>query len=330
MSSTDGLSPLGTLSKLPPELRFKVWHFLVPHLSSPDAGREETKQLKEQSKNSSRYTSPPKCLSILRTNPTLYEEVSSELYRRDLCFCINPAEARVFSVKCIPHALPEDFVDTPLDRFRKIAIEIQAPDRKDPGQLILGRDAVWQVISLIRRFFKKLQQKPIPPAGLSFLNRIEISFVNRASATWYNAGDWQRCIPNYGPEFDIDYFLCPFRFLRRIRFVEIRLPDQVENDKYISDFTREVVTSMQSPLPFGTRLYRTHSFEYQYDLDDSMILFDEETKFEILQRSCSDLVGKTAQLLKVSSAMKRSRCFDLETNYLVAPWNLLLPRYFNR
>lgn len=298
----------------------------MPDLRLPYAGRDETEQLM----SSSQYDSPPNRLSILRTNFTLYEEVSSELYLRDLCFCIHPAEARVFTVKDVPHALPKDFVNTPLDRFRKIVIEIQAPDRSDPGQVILGRDAVWQVVSLIRGFFKKLKLKPIPPAGLVFLHRIDINFVDWVSAAWYHAGEWQCSIPKYEPEFDIDYFLCPFRFLRRIRSVNIRVPDQVEKDEYITNFMREIVTGMESPYPFGTRLYTTYCFEYQGDLDDSIILYDEEYRFELLQSSCLKLSGKTAQILKVSSEIKRTKEFDLETNYLVAPLDIRLTEYFRR
>ena len=60
-----------------------------------------------------------------------------------------------------------------------------------------------------------------------------------------------------------------------------------------------------------------------------MILLDKEDKFPspyIVYVWI--LLGKTAQVFKVSSATKRFRYFDLEKNYLLAPRDLGLTGYF--
>lgn len=60
-----------------------------------------------------------------------------------------------------------------------------------------------------------------------------------------------------------------------------------------------------------------------------MILLDKENKLpspHIVYVQI--LLGKTAQVLKVSSATKRCRYFDLEKNYLLAPRDLGLTGYF--
>lgn len=200
------------------------------------------------------------------------------------------------------------FTNTPLDRFPRITIEIQAPVKDDPEQVILGRDSVWQTVSLIFDFIKERGQRS-DHYNQFILPRIEIKLLDRSSATWFDrvAYDWQRFIPAYPEEDDIEFFLSPFRFVKGIGCAHIHLPDGLDDNLFFS--LRELVTGMQLLDEFGTRLYATHCFESKLDYDDAMVLFDEE-KFNTLQDACSFLHGETARIAELRSARKEFTEFD--------------------
>lgn len=90
------------------------------------------------------------------------------------------------------------FSNTPLDRFPRITVEIQAPVKDDPGQVILGRDSVWQIVSLILDFIKGRGQRP-DHSNQVILPRIEKKLLDRSCEKWFDhvAEDWQRSIPAY-------------------------------------------------------------------------------------------------------------------------------------
>ena len=316
MPCTEEPSHQGTFSKLPPELRCNIWRFLMPDLRPPfdDEVRKERERLFVAGKGD--YY--PNRLSILRTSHALYEEVSYELYRSELCFCVCPKEEPV-TVKGLPSSEISHFTNTPLDRFPRITVEIQAPVKDDPGQVILGRDSVWQIVSLILDFIKERGQRSNHSNQFN-LPRIEIKLLDRSSATWFDrvAYDWQPSISAYPEEDDIEFFLSPFRFVRGIGCAHVQLPDGLDDDLFFS--MRELVTGMQLPDEFGTRLYATHCFESEVDYDDAMILFDEEEKFNKLQDACSFLHGETARIAQLRSARKEFTEFDIQKNPQVAPW----------
>ena len=319
MRCDEAPSPQGTFSKLPPELRYNIWRFLMPELRPPydDEVREERERLYIAGKGD--YY--PNRLSILRTSHSLYEEVSHELYRSELCFYVCPKEdIVVVAAKGLPSSEICHFTNTPLDRFPKITVEIQAPVKDDPGQVILGRDSVWRIVSLFMDFIKEQRrQQRSDQSNKIILPRIDIKLLDQSSATWFDAvaDDWQRSIPEYPEEDDIDFFLSPFRFVRGIGCAHIQLPDGLDEDLFFT--MRELVTGMQLPDEFGTRLYATHYFESEMDDDDPMILFDEEEKFNKLQDACSYLHGETARMAKVRSAGKGFTLFDIQNNHQVAP-----------
>lgn len=259
----------------------------------------------------------PNRLSILRTSHSLYEEVSYELYRSELCFCVCPNE-EVVAAKGLPSSEICHFKNTPLDRFPRITVEIQAPVKDDPGQVILGRDSVWQIVSLFLDFIHE-RRKGSDRSNKFILPRIDIKLLDQSSATWFDAvaDYWERSIPAYPEEDDIDFFLSPFRFVRGIGCAHIQLPAGLDEDLFFT--MRELVTGMQLPDEFGTRLYATHFFESEMDYDDPMILFDEEEKFNKLQAACSFLGGETARMAKVRSANKEFTVFDIQNNHQVAP-----------
>lgn len=243
MSSAQGLSPLGSFGKLPPEIRCNIWRFLMPQSQNPH--RSQSKEESEKLIVSGICDPPQNRLAILCASRELYEEVSEELYRRELCFCICPGQAS-FTVKDVPSSLARNFVNTPLDRFRIIAIEIQAPESSHPEQVIEGVLSVIEFVSLIFEFFKRLEQRPGPP-GPVFLHQINISFLNRTCATWFRAGVWQRSLPG-NPTCDLVNILCPFRLLSKIGSVKIHVPDGLEDDEFITNCIAVAVVQINTRI----------------------------------------------------------------------------------
>ncbi|KAL8691483.1 MAG: hypothetical protein Q9218_003292 [Villophora microphyllina] len=84
---------LGTLNKLPPEVRLMIWEYFMPPTSPTDA---ELEQRKYQCCNVSSQPSiiQPYALSVLRTSKDVYQEVSHEIRRkidrnRTLTICLG-------------------------------------------------------------------------------------------------------------------------------------------------------------------------------------------------------------------------------------------------
>ena len=79
--------------------------------------------------------------------------------------------------------------------------------------MILGRDSVWQIVSLILDFIKGRGQRP-DHSNQVILPRIEKKLLDRSSEKWVDhvADDWQRSIPAY-----LEYFLEPIQIRKRNR-----------------------------------------------------------------------------------------------------------------
>ena len=98
---------------------------------------------------------------------------------------------------------------------------------------------------------------------------------------------------------------------------------------------RELVTGMQLPDEFSTRLYATHCFDSKLNYDDAMILFEEEEKLNKLQDACSFLHEETARIAERRSARKEFTEFDIQKSSdgsIGAPNSIkrmLLPRWMS-
>ena len=275
-------SPQGTFSKLPSELRCNIWRFLMPDLRHPLD--DEVRKKRDRHFMAGKGYFYSNRLSILCASRSLYEEVSYELYRSELCFCVCPKEEPV-TVKGLPSSEISHFTNTPLDRSPRITVEIQAPIKEDPGQVIQGRNSVWQIVSLIFDFIKKRGQRS-DHSNQFILPRIDIKLFDQGSATWFDsvADDWQRSIPGYLEEDEIEFFLSPFRFVKGIECAHIQIPDGIGR-RFILLYER-ACDRHALPDEFGTRLRATHYFESELNYDDPMILFDEGEKFNNLQDAC--------------------------------------------
>lgn len=260
MSCSQNLSPLGTFRKLPPETRCNIWRFLMPSSMPPSPHQTYIGEL-EDFDRSDIYKRPESRLSILCASRELYEEVSNQLYGRELCFYICVGMPG-FGIKH-DHSSMSYYKYTPLHRFRNIAIEIRAPaDSSGPGRILRGMDSVMDIVKFI---IFQAHPKSIAPA---FLHQIDIRFVNGAGTTWSRAGGcWQQSVPEC-LILDNDYFLGPFRLLSNLGSLKIHVPDEFGEYQFVTNSIRDVTTSMWSPRYHLRNLKRRWLRKEYYRLDE--------------------------------------------------------------
>lgn len=94
----------------------------------------------------------------LRASRQIYEEISHMLYNRSLKIEIDPHNTRWVTKYLTANAWHFRHVDCA--RFRRAEIEISAPDRRDPGQLLLTR-GISSVCMLVAMKFLMLDLRDI-------------------------------------------------------------------------------------------------------------------------------------------------------------------------
>lgn len=278
-------TPLGTLSMLPPEIRLQIWGFLLPNSRTPLCDSESCSPCQECGARSYQYhrTSHNR-LAILRTSVRLREEVSAELYRRELCFCITPSD-HSWSVKDLPGAALEDFNWAALDRFKIIKFEIRAPRKQDRIQLVEARDMTVDLVSILHEFLKRGKRLP----------KLKIVLKQTPDSTWINPESWNHSILP-GKDLDVEYILGPFRVLRNIDVVAVKLPIRntrrhgcSDEDVHLEEAVQQLESSMTLSDDFGTRESGTYLPKFEGDYDDTAILTDEDRKHHQLWCILSDL-----------------------------------------
>lgn len=248
MSYSSSLSPLGTFKKLPPEIRLNIWLFLMPPSVSPPRRQSGSGEVDR----SDIYERPKSRLSILCASRELYEEVSNELYSRELCFYIRVGYPG-FIIKH-DHSPMSYYQWTPLHRFRNVAIELEAPaDSIGPGLLLRGMESVMSVAEfmIFRNWICRV-----------LLHQIDIRFVNGAGTTWTRPGGWNESIPE-SLIIDSDYFLGPFRLLNCLGNLKIHAPEGFEDYGLVSHCIRFVTTSIWSSR-YGLSTYRYRRLQTEY------------------------------------------------------------------
>lgn len=198
------------------------------------------------------YERPKSRLSILGASRKLYEEVSNELYGRELCFYIRVGHPG-FSIKH-DHKSVGYYQWTPLHKFRNIAIELEAPaDSIGAGLLLRGMESVMSVAHFI------ILRNWIGPV---LLHQVDVRFVNGAGTTWTRPGGWDESIPE-SLIIDRDYFLTPFRLLGDLGNLKIHAPEGFEDYGIVPDCIKYVSTSRWT-LQYGLNTSRYRRLQKEY------------------------------------------------------------------
>lgn len=189
-------SPMGRFAILSPEVRSLIWQGLF----SDGAGSSDPREY--------RWMQTGKVgdlLMLSRVNSCFNDEIMAEFYRRKtLCFAIHPFKDE-WTVPGLEGAEPVDFLRVKFARFQKIKVNIYAPDRGDPGQVLRTRMQVINLVCMLARLQYVLRDDgvgrdkpqhpqillnqqgqegwPAPPAGYR-LPDMEIELVDQGYIMW--------------------------------------------------------------------------------------------------------------------------------------------------
>lgn len=134
------LTLCGTLAKLSAEIRLEIWQYFMP--------REDDHVYPEGNLWEQYQDSPSNALAILRTNRFIYEEISYELYRnRTFGFIIDPSKDRWSPLGT--RTKPGKLRHTDFRLFKKLRLDVMAPNLEDRGQVHQLRDSAIDLVCVL-------------------------------------------------------------------------------------------------------------------------------------------------------------------------------------
>jgi len=189
---------LGDFAIFPREVRDLIWQY-VPFSPS----------IRHKSKSKHASNEIFRCLSILQASRQLYDEISPYLYDKEVLTFRLATNRRAFSVvDRLDQAISQGFHTVRYNKFREIKIEIEAPRKQDPGQML----CIWQNVNDVVELLS-------PSVGIRSLS-IKLATSTREKLEWFPKLQPQRSIPaDFLPScYDSDYDLTMLQF-RKIRNV---------------------------------------------------------------------------------------------------------------
>jgi hypothetical protein len=295
LSSAQSALPLGTFSRLPKELRILIWKELIPERRYTDIIRTSKQDL-----------------TILRTNHQLNTEIITEIYgSRVLIFRVTSSALLASSNLCQNQSStievydqlgsswclyprfhkPVDqqarsssvWEDLPFHKLKATRFEVEAPDPKDPAQLILLWNKLCWLMDLLQH--------------VKFFSRIEVHALQSPLRSWLLEGDLQQSLINNLPSTmgydttDLEILLSPFLRLRHAEQIELKLPFDREH-QMLDKLVRNIRHNAVSTIPFG-------QYENDDETDDEMIISDEDTWTVWFDHILDDLPGPSAPLVRL-------------------------------
>lgn len=281
-------SGLGTLVVLPVELRYLIWEHISPS-SGPFLAMSDVKQ-------------DLSILRILQASRKLREEILSYLYNGlTLTFVISPglshqdfnilmhdqrgSRASISNWKDVLAGLAAGSDRALLfERLRAIRIEISAPRRDDPGELL----QIWNKNVLLVEGLSS-------GACLPFL---EICAVENDSRQWTTEGTLHQSVASPdayedGVDSDLELLLMPFRRLRKARGIQIQIPERTRL-KAVAMMVEEIEACVISEKTFGTYLDNTNN------MDDEMVASYEDAQTLWFDYILDDMEGPCAAMVRLA------------------------------
>lgn len=289
---------LGTLSRLPPEIRLQIWsHF---SLKQTPYGPADLVPL----------TSIEPRLALLLASRRIYDEVTEHLYKNvTLRFQIDPSYQHrswltvksnigiSWHLQNVDDAVSRGFGALPYEKPKAIRINITAPDGRDPGQIV----CLWK---------KCLDLGELLGKSFGGRRNIEILLENRKDLQWFQDGLPQmsvsatrnrcKCSPQDGQidrpdktfiqKDDIRIVLTAFQHLRNIKEIKICPPQ--DKRRSFKDYTNHLENLLMQKEVFRTLVGPPNSRNepiFQQKRDDLSMNLDRELDF---------LPGETAEIMR--------------------------------
>ena len=309
---------LGKFASLPLELREQIWGCISWPSSAcssslhPQMPTQSTQSGLEFSQVSPQQLqtpvqSIPSRLAFLQASSQINAEASTAAYKNlVLEIFVSPAckHKHWLRVECsygitwdlesVDEALRRGFDHLPYERLEKIQINIEAPNRRDPGQIVCLHKNCVDLLSLLEH----------APHGLP---NVEINLIDSTTGKWFLDDNPQASVTSFRKrrwpqltigEDDADVALFVFARLRNVRHVTITLPYDME---YREFYTTNLANAMMSPKPLGTNVDESDAWnddEIQQDWDELWMSLEEE--FDVLPGHTADHTN-LSDLVRVNS-----------------------------
>lgn len=289
---------LGNLSRLPPEIRLQIWDLFSLYPIECGVKDPAFPKLRQ-----------PR-LAVLQTSHRIHDEVSKHLYKDVvLRFHVLPEyqyrswltvegnTGTKWYLQNLDDAVSRGFAKLPYEKLKGIQVEIDAPCRFDPGQIV----CLWKKCLDLAALLEQAERG---------LPNLEIHLKDSESAKWSVDSEPQMSVAvdrvkSYPPRdaitdrsneqtdiknADYEFALIPFHRLRNVQTAKVYLPgDMVCNNEYAYN-TETILTEKE---PFGTWLKADDPWNDQrVQADQDQIFMDLDVELDLLP-------GITANMLRL-------------------------------
>ena len=285
---------LGLLASLPVELRLQIWGHLP-------LDRDELKQGEKP---------PRQKLAILYTNRQINREASAKVYANiDLQFSIDPSYDRKawlrignnlgteYVLQDTNDALKLGFNNLPYAKLRGVHFDIEAPNRRDPGQVFCLYKKCTDLVTLLQS-----TKYCLPDITLRLSDTTAAKWTVDGAPQKSVACDRPRNIPLVDQIIDrqtdqayiycddSQIVLCAFLRLRNARSAQILIPHDMQRQGSFLDNLEDAWTDEG---PFGSYIDPTYAW------NDTRLQERLDIIFTDLDLELDMLPGKTADMLRL-------------------------------
>ena len=235
----DDIPGLGTLSRLPPEIRIAIWEQLSLNVTDRIAGLQPHKLAFMRTS----HQICDECCAIVYRGTTLAFEIDSD-FNPYSWFRINVNERGWQRVRHYQNALSIGLGGVPYSHFKEIRIHVQVPGNTDRGAAICLWKKCLDVAELLEKEqqgFSDLRLYFNPPALLMLVS----SMLDYPGSQSHQAGASARIWDGYAP------LAIAFARLRGARKVSVHIPMEFENK---IRWHRDLEGYLRRPETFGRDL----------------------------------------------------------------------------
>ncbi|EXJ94112.1 hypothetical protein A1O1_02505 [Capronia coronata CBS 617.96] len=218
-----------------------------------------------------------------------------------------------------PH--PDNVLETmPIDIFRRMRIVIDAPNPKDPGQLIRAWYQLTRLLAALLPRWRDMNKLPtttediVLPEGreTTQLPHVDVIFRQTGQRKWAWGTETRlnHSLPSFhhwddatnsvqlvldGPHSDLEVLLIPLRRIRDATSLNVHMPPNTYSDPELRQLVSVVQQSAKSEIPFGLNQCLDEVSEFR---DDDECLGMEDALHFWFDFLLDDLSGKAAAMVR--------------------------------